>query len=79
MREFTFTLDLTGVTELTTKRQDDLFEAGCDDALMFSRGGQVYLDFIRQAPALPEAIKTTPRAIEKAGLVSQVDQDALTI
>jgi hypothetical protein len=37
------------------------------------------LEFTRQAPTLPETIKTVQRAIEKAGLQGQVDQDALVV
>lgn len=47
LAEYDFTLELTGVGELTPAVADALFEAGCDDATLSSRGGRVYLAFTR--------------------------------
>lgn len=48
-----FTVRLTGDIE---SRLDNLFEAGCDDALVHSVDGVWYVDFDREAPTLREAV-----------------------
>jgi hypothetical protein len=51
-----FTLVLSGVSEIHQDLADALFEAGCDDTLLGSRDGVVYLDFDREAETFREAV-----------------------
>lgn len=50
-----FTLLLGGV-DVTEEVADALFEAGCDDATLSKRYGNVYLSFSRYSPSLGKAI-----------------------
>ncbi len=69
---WTFTLVLSGVRALTDGVEDALFESGCDDALLGTRDGTVYLDFDRQAPSFREAILAAVADVEGAGVGAQV-------
>jgi hypothetical protein len=62
-----FTLILSGLSGLTDKLENTLFEAGCNDALLGTRDGVVYLDFDREAPSFAEAVSTAIRDVTKAG------------
>jgi hypothetical protein len=62
-----FTLILSGDGELTEGLQDALFEAGCDDALLGSRGGVLYLDFDREGASLDDAVLSAIGDVERAG------------
>ena len=74
----TFTLVLAGVRELTDALEDTLFEAGCDDALLGTRDGVVYLDFDREAPSFREALLSAIAEVETAGFkVARVEPDEL--
>ncbi len=69
-----FTIILAGVSELTPDLADDLFEAGCDDATPWSRGGTVGVDFDRDAESLGDAVGSALKDVERAGLtVARVD------
>ncbi len=65
---FTFTLVLSGVSELTDEISDALFEAGCGDALLGVRDGVVFLDFDREAPSLGEAVSSAIANVKAAGI-----------
>jgi hypothetical protein len=78
MREFTFTLMLDDATEVAEGMEDRLFEAGCDDALLFSRDGHVYLDFTREAASQVEAVDSALRDVQKAGFLAKVTEEAKT-
>lgn len=67
-KEFEFTLLLTGVKEITTDLEDQLFEAGCDDSTLSTQKGIVHLDFNREAPSLEEAIISAIKAVESIDL-----------
>jgi hypothetical protein len=67
-REHDFELVLTGITELTTEVEDALFEAGCDDATLSARSGQVFLTFSRTAPTREDAIQSAIRDVQKANI-----------
>jgi hypothetical protein len=55
--------------------EDALFEAGCDDALLASRTGRMFLEFHREALSLVEAILSAIRDVRRAGLgVLRVDE-----
>jgi hypothetical protein len=73
-----FTLVLQGVAEVTDRVEDALFEAGCDDALLASRNGVVFLEFDRKAPSFQEAVRTAVGDVHKAGIgatVARVEPD----
>jgi hypothetical protein len=70
--EHDFTLVLTGISELTTKVEEALLEAGCDDATLSMRSGRPYLTFTRTAPTLKEAILSAIRDVRKAGIGADV-------
>jgi hypothetical protein len=76
----TFTLILSGASELTAEIQDALFLAGCDDALLGCREGVLFLDFDREAASLSEAIAASIANVEGAGVglrVVRVEPDDL--
>lgn len=70
--EHDFTLVLTGITELTDKVQDALFEAGCDDATLSARSGRCFLTFSRIAPSMKDAILSAIDNVRKAGIGADV-------
>ena len=69
---YEFTLVLTGVDDQTVHLEDQLFEAGCDDALINFRNGTVYLDFQREAGSLEEAVISAIRAIESSEVGARI-------
>ena len=64
---YTFYVYLAGVSELTEDLENRIFEAGCDDALLASENGCVYLNFDREAESLETAIGTALQDIIRAG------------
>jgi hypothetical protein len=69
-----FAVTLAGVSEITDAMEDAVLGAGCDDALLWSRGGTVYLRFGREAESLGDAIGSAVKDVERAGLsVARVD------
>ena len=68
MKTYTFTLVLSGFSELREDMEDRLFESGCDDALLSFRDGVPYLDFDREAETLREAILSAIINVEGAGI-----------
>lgn len=74
----TFTLVLSGVSELSEEMETALFEAGCDDALLASRDGVIYLDFDREAPSFREAVLSAIADVARAAFtVARVEPDDL--
>jgi hypothetical protein len=67
-----FTLVLSGLRDVTDQVTDALFEAGCDDALVGSQHGNVFLDFDREASSFREAVLSAIAAVEGAGIGAQV-------
>jgi hypothetical protein len=65
---YRFSLILRNVDENTQDLEDSLYESGCEDALINSRNGRVYLDFDREAASLEEAIITAIRNVESASI-----------
>jgi hypothetical protein len=61
MSEHNFTLVITGPV---VEKLDDLYEAGCDDALFGEIDGVQYGEFDREAPGLRQAITSAVRAVE---------------
>ena len=72
MKTYTFTLILSGFTELREDVEDRLFEAGCDDALLGFRDGVPHLDFDRDAESLQEAILSAIHDVEGAGVGARI-------
>jgi hypothetical protein len=73
-----FTLILGDVPEITSAVEDALFEAGCDDATLGSRGGVTYLEFDRAAESVAKAIQSAIRDVRRAGFaVARVEPDDL--
>ena len=74
----TFTLLLVNEHELTTELEDALFEAGCDDGMLFSKNQVVYIEFDRVADSLEEAIVSAINNVESAGFqVARVEPSDL--
>ena len=71
-REFDFALVLSGAHELTAEIEDALFEAGCDDATLSVRYGNLYLEFSRAANSFLEAILSAIRDVRKANIGAEV-------
>jgi hypothetical protein len=75
-----FTLILSGAKKPTSRIENALFEAHCDDALLGCRNGILFLEFDRQANSLHDAVLSAIAAVEAAGVglrVERVDPDDL--
>ena len=62
-----FTLILKGVGEITDDLENDVLNAGCDDALLWSRDGEVGLDFERQRTTAGRAVGSAVDALNSVG------------
>lgn len=69
LKTFHFVVRLAGVSKLSRRLQDRVYEAGCDDAAIIERSGKIFLDFDRQARSMPQAVESALSDIERAGLV----------
>jgi len=67
LETFSFKLKVVGIDIENTAYADLLFEAGCDDALVFVEDGALYLDFDRDAVSFDAAINSAIACIMKAG------------
>lgn len=56
MRLFNFICILKNAEEITINLEDSLFEAGCSDALVSYRNGDIYLEFDREAESIEQAV-----------------------
>lgn len=65
---FEFTLELSTPGPLDDGAADALFEAGCDDSTVSSRGGRVFLDFDREAATLADAVRSAIADVRAAGV-----------
>ncbi|CAN5784280.1 hypothetical protein BH23PLA1_BH23PLA1_00550 [soil metagenome] len=73
---YSFTFVLSGSEEASLEIADALYEAGCDDATIYSRDGVLYAAFDREAPTPTEAIGSALRDVEATGLlVTRIDPD----
>ncbi len=61
---FSFTLLLSGFSEITTEIANAVYEAGCDDALLGTRSGKPYLAFDREAESLEDAVASAIENVE---------------
>jgi len=62
-----FTLLLLNADEITEAMANAIFEAGCDDATLSSRGEFVYLGFDREAETFEKALASAMADVKKAG------------
>jgi len=77
MKTYEFMLILT-VPEVTDQDCDALYEAGCDDGTVVTRGAVTYVAFDREAESLEEAIRSATADVRKAGFdVARIEMDAL--
>jgi hypothetical protein len=58
--------------DVSDEEADKLYEAGCDDGSILSRGDVTVVQFDREAPTLDEALASAIRDVESAGF--QVDR-----
>jgi hypothetical protein len=65
-RTHTFTLFFSGVDLSAPGVEDQLFEAGCDDAMFGTRGAIPYADFDREAPSFVKAVISAMSDLENA-------------
>lgn len=59
-----FTVRTVGVSVMDDSVFDALFEAGCDDALVGTNPDGDFLDFVRAAPTLDDAVASARAAVE---------------
>lgn len=77
MPQYNFTLVLENVFDISDKLEDDLYELGCDDAILMKKDGKIYLDFDRAAPSLSSAIDSAVIALKSSGYESFVSKEFL--
>jgi len=68
LREYEFTLVLSGYEQIDSRLEDGLFEAGCDDALLRSLDGCLLVDFTRVGESFDKAVLGAIRDVESADL-----------
>lgn len=69
MRTYEFTLYLKSLlpeSGLCQELEDALYSSGCEDALLGSLEGILYLDFSREAESFPEALNSAVQDIENS-------------
>jgi hypothetical protein len=64
--KYEFSLILTAA-DVSDEEADKLYEAGCDDGSILSRGDVTMIQFDRDAPTLDAALDTAIRDVEGAG------------
>ncbi|WII92449.1 XRE family transcriptional regulator [Kingella negevensis] len=74
MNTYHFTILIRHATH-NSELEDALFEAGCDDALLFSTNGAVCLEFDREAPDAQTAVQSAFTQIQQAGFHDLVLQE----
>ena len=62
---YLFTLVLRGVSKITIDLENDLFESGCDDALLHSNNGSIFLEFNRKDASLENAVNSAIGNVKK--------------
>ena len=64
--KYAFSLVLTAA-DVTDEEADQLYEAGCDDGSILSRGDVTVVQFDRDAATLDDALASAIRDVERAG------------
>lgn len=67
MNNYHFTIVVRDARSDLSELEDKFFEAGCDDALLCSYNGTVYLEFDREAESAEIAIKSALENIQSLG------------
>jgi len=63
-----FTLEISGHAERSgTDHADEIYEAGCDDATVFTGDGEIAVKFTREAGSLDSAIVSAVEQLTSAG------------
>ena len=73
--EHEFTLVLRGADQITRELEEALFEHGCDDATLSCSHQRLWLDVVREAATLEEAVATAIRDVRRAGAAMGVPLD----
>ena len=69
MKLYEFVVTLSKGTPHSDDLVDALFEAGCDDGSVWSRGEMVHIGFSREANSLEEAIRSAIGDVQRTGAV----------
>jgi hypothetical protein len=64
---FSFVVRVAGIDPEDASHADRLFEAGCDDAIVFLQNNQLFVEFDRHAKSYEAAVESATRNIEAAG------------
>ncbi len=67
-KNYIFQLILSDISEPNEKIEDALYEAGCDDALLFFKNQIAFLEFNRSAESIRKAIISAIKDVENAGI-----------
>lgn len=71
-KSYKFTLILKNIDVNTSNLEDSLYEAGCDDALIYFKKGIIFLDFHREASSLENALLSAIKDVESSSIGAQV-------
>lgn len=72
VKTFQFTLVLKNTDEDVLNIEDSLYEAGCNDALIHSRNGTLYLTFDRESTSLEEAVISAIKNVQSATISLEI-------
>lgn len=75
MSEYHFTVVVRDAVADLSNLADQFFEAGCDDALLCSYNGTVYLEFDREADSAENAIKSALNDIRSIGFTDLIVEE----
>lgn len=75
MNTYHFTVVIRDARYELDDLEDRLFEAGCDDALVCSYNGTVYLEFDRESETAEQAVKSALSDIRSAGFKELVVEE----
>lgn len=67
LNEYHFTIVVRDAVNDISELENKFFEAGCDDALLCSQNGTIYLEFDREAESAEKAIKSALENIRSIG------------
>lgn len=76
MKNYEFTVTLSGVDLSTPDLEDRIFEAGCDDTLLCFCGDIPYLEYMREADTAEAAIQEAIGQLTDAGFAIASIQEA---
>tara|TARA_R110002126_G_scaffold3477_2_gene19810 strand:+ start:6153 stop:6716 length:564 start_codon:yes stop_codon:yes gene_type:complete len=71
-KTYNFTLTLEGFVEPSEELEDALFQANCDDAILYFRNQVGYLEFEREAESLEVSIISAIKNAETAGVRTKI-------